>query len=69
MSRGLRTCAACGVLFAGTVRARYCSRACKRRVYYQQHVAWERARQRNTAAAAGRPTATARPASLEEPPG
>jgi hypothetical protein len=44
--RGLRTCLHCGVAFAGTVRAHYCSPACRWRAYYQRHAERERARWR-----------------------
>lgn len=43
MSRGPRTCAVCGVLFAGTVRALYCSQRCAQRAYHQRHAAQHRA--------------------------
>jgi hypothetical protein len=37
MGRRSRTCLACGAIFAGTLQALYCSRACRQRAYYQRH--------------------------------
>jgi len=37
MTRGLRSCVYCGVAFAGTGRALYCSQRCRNRVYVERH--------------------------------
>jgi len=41
-----RTCAVCGTTFVGTVRARYCSRACASKADYQRHLEERRATRR-----------------------
>jgi hypothetical protein len=32
-----RVCVVCGKTFQGTARAKYCSRACEGRAFYQRH--------------------------------
>src|SRR3954449_5923410 len=58
-----RACVVCGTPFVGTVRARYCSRACAARADYERHGDQRRAahRARYQERRAGEPDAPATP--------
>jgi predicted nucleic acid-binding Zn ribbon protein len=61
MTGSLRSCVYCGVAFAGTARALYCSQRCKNRVYDERHREQRRAYARQWYRRQPRPPGTAPP--------